>query len=84
MIPRFPKKSTKQTPPGSSVLSIEHDPATNIMTVTFHGGRTYQYSDVPRDKFKALQSSESKGTFINEHVAPHHTAKRINALRDGR
>lgn len=78
MIPKLPKRPVKPLKAQSSnVAGFVHDDASHDLDVTFHGGRVYRYQNVPVEKFKALQSAPSKGTYINEHVIPHHTFTRI-------
>lgn len=80
MIPRFPKTPAKPRPlkaQSSNVVSFIHDPETNHLTVTFHGGRIYRYDHVSAETHDGLRKAESKGDFLNKHIAEHHTFKRI-------
>lgn len=62
----------------SSVTSMGHDPATNTMHVEFKSGGTYAYSDVPPEKFEALQAAPSIGKHLHAHIKPNHTATLIS------
>jgi hypothetical protein len=52
----------------SSLLSIGHDPSTNVLEVRFRNGRCYQYFAVPRETFEHLMAAESKGAYLNAHI----------------
>jgi hypothetical protein len=78
MLPKFLKKPpAKPKAQSSNVVAILHDPDTKKLTVTFHGGRIYRYDNVTADKHADLMKAESKSSFLNEHVIPHHTFSRL-------
>ena len=92
MIPRFPKKPPTPLLSGSTsaasrdgalkaqssnVVGFIHDPETGHLDITFHGGRVYRYENVSTETFNKLKAAPSKGTFITNHIAEHHTFKRL-------
>ena len=83
MIPKFPKPGKKPAKPtgpkhqSSNVAGFVYDPETNHLTVTFHGGRVYRYNGVSASQHADLGKAESKGSFLNEHIIPHHTFSRL-------
>lgn len=53
----------------SNVSSVGYDPATSTLEVEFHGGRIYQYANVPERHFSALTSGVgSVGSYFNRYV----------------
>lgn len=61
---------------GSHVEAVKYDADTKALTITFRGGRQYQYSDVPKDLADGLHQSPSKGSFIHSYIKnkfPHKT-----------
>jgi hypothetical protein len=63
-------KKRKQPTPArrSNVAACTHDPETGHMTVTFHDGRRYRYTDVPASLAQEMQDSASKGSFLNSRI----------------
>jgi len=58
-----------RTPVASSnVASVGYDASTLTLEVEFHSGSVYQYFDVPEAVFQELVSSESVGTYLNQHI----------------
>ena len=52
----------------SAITSIEHNEFTRELHVTFTGGRTYIYYDVPRDVYERFISASPKGQFFNAYI----------------
>lgn len=58
-----------------AVVSVGHDPATNVLEVEFAGdGGIYQYFAVPASVVAAMLESDSIGRFINEQIKPRYRA----------
>lgn len=56
------------TPVDSSVIAtISFDPKTEIITVVFHRGGTYQYPG-SKDLYEAFVNAPSVGAFFNQHI----------------
>ena len=59
----------RQSFPGSTALaSADYNPDTRVLTVTFKGGQSYTYLDVPADTWEQLQSADSPGRFWRESI----------------
>lgn len=58
----------------SRMSEAVYNDMTRTLHVTFHGGRTYAYLNVPAHKWEGLQASESKGKFLQAEIIPHHRA----------
>ncbi|MBO3463114.1 KTSC domain-containing protein [Aetokthonos hydrillicola Thurmond2011] len=57
------------TPVQSSMLkAIGYDEATQTLLVVFVTGSKFQYFDVPKDVYKELMASASKGTFMHNCI----------------
>lgn len=56
------------TPHSSNVRGFRYDPATKEMFVTFKGGGTYRYSDVPPAAARSIRRSKSVGKAVNKHL----------------
>lgn len=56
------------TPGSSNVRGFRYDPATKEMFVTFKGGGTYRYSDVPPAAARSIRRAKSVGKAVNKHL----------------
>lgn len=56
------------TPGSSNVAGYRYDAATKQLFVTYKGGGTYQYNDVPPAAFKKLRTNKSVGKTINKTI----------------
>lgn len=45
----------------SSISHVGHDPATGVLSVKFHNGKTYQYEGVSSDQAADMLKAESIG-----------------------
>jgi hypothetical protein len=52
----------------SAISAIDYDPATRQLWVTFPGGNTYRYYDVPRGVYESFLHAESKGLYFNGYI----------------
>jgi len=52
----------------SAITSIEYNEFTRELYVTFTGGRTYTYYEVPRDVYERFIGASSKGQFFNTYI----------------
>ena len=58
-----------RTPLRSSALSsMDYDPQSQSLTITFHGGRSYTYANVPQDVADDLQNAPSPGTYWRDSI----------------
>ena len=70
--------STVQGRAGSNVTSHSYNPETGQLTVTFHGGRSYQYDHVDPKIAADFRDSGQQGTFLHNHIIGQHPTKRID------
>jgi hypothetical protein len=52
----------------SNLSRIRYDEDSRTLEIEFHGGRRYQYFDVPERVFRGLRTAGSKGTYFNENI----------------
>ena len=67
----------RQPVESSNIASIGYDPISSTLEVQFNKGDTYQYSDVPFVKYKALMAAQSKGSYLASSIKPHHKATKL-------
>jgi hypothetical protein len=54
---------------GSNAISaIDYDPGTRQLRVTFPGGNTYKYYDVPLGVYETFVHADSKGLYFNGYI----------------
>lgn len=53
-----------------AIKSVDHDKATEVLTVTFHNGSIAKYAKVDRDMFGDLIMADSVGAFFNKVIRP--------------
>ena len=52
----------------SAFSSFSYNTKSEALSVNFHNGRTYVYSQVPSHVFDGLCSAESSGSFFQKHI----------------
>lgn len=52
----------------SAISFIEYITTERTLLITFKGGRTYSYFDVPLEVYEEFLRSASKGTYFNEII----------------
>jgi hypothetical protein len=58
-----------RTPVSSSNLkSVGYDRSSNTLEIGFHGGRVYQYYNVPKEIYQGLMAASSHGTYHNRRI----------------
>lgn len=58
---------TTEFPGSSNIASASYDPDTQILTIEFRGGDTYEYTSVPPSTYEGLQRAPSPGRYWNFH-----------------
>lgn len=56
------------SPESSQVNGLSYDPTSKILTITYHGGKTYAYNDVPAELAQKAVEAESIGSFLAKNV----------------
>ena len=58
----------RQRVSSSNIVSIGYDSSTSVLEIEFHGGRVYQYYDVPEEEYDSLMDASSHGKYLNKHI----------------
>ena len=61
----------------TSIASIGYDAGTQTLEVEFEGGAVYQYHNVPKVVYEALQVADSKGGFVNGVIKRYFSYTRV-------
>lgn len=59
---------TMQPVESSNIKAVGYDPQSQILRVEFHGGNTYNYTGVSRQRHQAFMATASKGTYFHRHI----------------
>lgn len=59
---------TELTPQSSNVRGYSYDPKTQSLLITYRGGSTYRYKNVPPAVARSMKRSKSKGKAVNRRV----------------
>lgn len=84
-----PQQTTPVVRPHIPVNKVEssmieghgYDAARKCLRVTFKGGKSYDYDDVPPELHASLLKAESAGKFINAHIARRFKTHRLEASK---
>ena len=52
----------------SMIQAFGYDEDNETLLVIFNSGKTYQYSEVPKDTYEELLASDSKGSYMRSFV----------------
>lgn len=61
----------------SAIKAHSYDPATRKMRVTFKTGGTYEYDDVPPERYVSFTGAHSMGEFHNKRIRPNHIGRKV-------
>lgn len=61
----------------TNLARIRYDESTLTLEIEFHGGRVYQYFDVPQHVFEGLSRADSHGAFFNAQIKGHYRYARL-------
>lgn len=62
----------------SNIQQISYDPKEQILTVWFHSGAVYMYSDVPMDLFQEMMKADSIGKFFHSRIRSEFKFQRVD------
>lgn len=52
----------------SAIEAVGYDASSRRMKIRFVQGETYDFCNVPADRYQSFMSSHSKGTYYNDHI----------------
>ncbi|QLG50642.1 KTSC domain-containing protein [Natrinema halophilum] len=59
----------KRVPVSSSnPSSVGYDESNQVLEIEFHGGRVYQYFDVPKRTHQELMNANSHGKYFHQNI----------------
>lgn len=58
----------RQAVNSSNLHSVGYDHETSTLEIEFHGGRIYQYSNVPTQVYKGLMTTGSHGRYFHQRI----------------
>ena len=56
------------TPESSNIAGFGYTKETQVLTVEFNNGGTYNYYDVPETTFEEMKNASSKGKFLAQNI----------------
>ena len=62
----------------TSIAAGGYDGKKRRLRLRYVGGDTYEYLNVPRSVFQNLLEAPSKGRFVNGHVKPYYSFRRVD------
>lgn len=62
----------------SNLKSVGYDPEQAILEIEFHGGRVYQYYNVPSRIYQGLMNAASHGRYHHQYIKDRY---RYNQIR---
>lgn len=60
----------------SNIRSIAYEATTQVLTVAFHSGGTYDYADVPRLVYQGFMNAYSKGRYHHQWIRDRYSFSR--------
>ncbi|HEY1858672.1 KTSC domain-containing protein [Acidocella sp.] len=66
-------KHVHDTPGSSHTIQWEHDDETGVLTIHFADGSSYDYENVPHEKYLGATTATSKGQYFHRHIKKQHT-----------
>ncbi|MFK5604644.1 KTSC domain-containing protein [Haloferax volcanii] len=61
----------------SNLSSVGYDQSNQILEIEFHGGRVYQYFDVPSRVHQALMNASSHGKYFHRNIKDNYNYNQI-------
>jgi hypothetical protein len=68
----------------STILAwVEYSPERRLLKLGFHGGKVYDYFDVPLQTYAELLRAPSQGNYFNFNIRNHFAAREVHVLASG-
>ncbi|HYV28079.1 MAG TPA: KTSC domain-containing protein [Candidatus Eisenbacteria bacterium] len=61
----------------SNLASVGYNPWSGTLTIEFHGGRVYQYFNVPFAVYLGLMTADSHGSYFAANIRDQYQFRRI-------
>lgn len=66
--------------PSTVISTIQYDPATGMLRITYTSGVAYDYKNVPEEVYEELKASRAKGVFLNTRIKGNYTYEKVPML----
>lgn len=63
----------------NNISKIEYDNSTQSLLIVFRNDAEYLYSDIPESVFLDMKNSESKGSYLHNHIKGKYRYSRVNS-----
>ncbi|MDF3076826.1 MAG: ATPase protein [Sphingobacteriaceae bacterium] len=63
--------------PSTAIAEYHYDDKAASLYVTYVGGASYRYFDVPEHVYKIMKASQSKGQFVNFKIKPNYHCEKL-------
>ena len=60
------------TPQSSNIAGFSYNQSTQVLTVKFNSGSSYDYYDVPEHVYEGIKIADSKGTYLTTEIKGHY------------
>ena len=61
----------------SNLSSVGYDESNHILEIEFHGGRVYQYFDVPKRIHQELMNANSHGKYFHRNIKDNYSYDQV-------
>jgi hypothetical protein len=61
----------------SAIAAVGYDAEQQILRLTYRGGETYDYLDVPPEEFSEFMSAPSRGIYANKIIKPNYEYRKV-------
>ena len=61
----------------SAIAAVGYDPERQILRLTYRGGETYDYLDVPPEEFSGFMNAPSRGIYANKIIKPNYEYRKV-------
>ncbi|HEV7572429.1 MAG TPA: KTSC domain-containing protein [Thermoanaerobaculia bacterium] len=61
----------------SAIATVGYDAEQQILRLTYRGGETYDYLDVPPEEFDGFMSAASRGIYANKIIKPNYEYRKV-------
>ena len=64
--------------PSTAIISHEYNEKTQTLTITYVGGKSYNYFGITKTVFEDYIHADSKGAFVNSSIKPHYRVDSVD------
>ncbi|MEP7141809.1 MAG: KTSC domain-containing protein, partial [Ferruginibacter sp.] len=63
--------------PSTVIAAMHYDRVSATLKIIFISGDVYDYKNVPEKIYKAMKTSGSKGTYLNQYIKPNYSFEKV-------